>query len=186
MGCPFLFYSFYNIIKVVNNKIKNDFIIRKQCLHIFTQLITGVFRPVLHPDLAARPAVDGAVHSRRAVGAQPRGLQGICQPRDRHCRGLRRAAAGRLAPPAGESQALPRRLPPPLDVFAFFVNADRTGVTLQNLRQLPASELKFVVDTGAAFDEMTWAQKGLQVPLSQLARLYDLVRYRQDRSRAAR
>ena len=92
-----------------------------------------------------------------------------------------------VPPPAGwphrqvSAQALPRRLPPPLDVFAFFVNADRTGVTLQNLRQLPASELKFVVDTGAAFDEMTWAQKGLQVPLSQLARLYDLVRYRQDR-----
>jgi tetratricopeptide (TPR) repeat protein len=78
-------------------------------------------------------------------------------------------------------QALPRRLLPPLDVFAFFVHADQTGATLQPLRQLPASELKFVVDTGAAFDEMTWAQKGLQVPLSQLARLYDLVRYRRDR-----
>lgn len=78
-------------------------------------------------------------------------------------------------------QALPRKLLPPVDVFAFFINADNTGATLQHLRNLPASELKFVVDTGAMFDEMAWAQKNVQTPLNLLAKVYDVVRYRRDR-----
>jgi hypothetical protein len=92
-----------------------------------------------------------------------------------------------VPPPAGwphrqvSPQALPRRLLPPVSVFAFFVNADRTGATLEHLQQLPAADLKFVVDTGADFDEMTWAQKHITIPLSQLAKLYDVIRYRRDR-----
>ncbi len=78
-------------------------------------------------------------------------------------------------------QALPRQLLPPVEVFTFFVRADQSGATLQHLRQLPASELKFVVDTGATFDEMIWAQKTVRLPLTQLAKLYDVVRYRRDR-----
>jgi hypothetical protein len=78
-------------------------------------------------------------------------------------------------------QALPRRLLPPVDAFTFFVRSDQSGATLQHLRQLPASELKFVVDTGATFDEMVWAQKAVRTPLAQLAKLYDVVRYRRDR-----
>jgi len=77
--------------------------------------------------------------------------------------------------------ALPRRLPPPTEIFAFFVKADRTGATLQHLRALPASELKFVVDTTATYDELVWAQNSVQMPLNQLARIYDVVRYRRDR-----
>jgi len=79
------------------------------------------------------------------------------------------------------TQALPRQLPPPEAVFAFFVKADRAGITLQHLRALPAAELKFVVDTTASYDELVWAQKNVQTPLSQLARVYDVVRYRRDR-----
>jgi hypothetical protein len=78
-------------------------------------------------------------------------------------------------------EALPRKLSPPADVFAFFINADRTGATLHHLRALPASELKFVVDTTARFDEMGWAQKNVQTPLNQLAKAYDVIRYRRDR-----
>ena len=78
-------------------------------------------------------------------------------------------------------QALPRQLLPPVEAFAFFIRADQSGATLQHLRQLPASELKFVVDTGATFDEMVWAQKVIRAPLAQLAKVYDLVRYRRDR-----
>ena len=78
-------------------------------------------------------------------------------------------------------QALPRQLLPPVEAFAFFIRADQSGATLQHLRQLPASELKFVVDTGATFEEMVWAQKTIRMPLAQLAKLYDLVRYRRDR-----
>jgi len=77
--------------------------------------------------------------------------------------------------------ALPRRLPPPADVFAFFVRSDQLGATLQHLRQLPASELKFVVDTSAAFGEMVWAQKNVEAPLALLAKVYDAIHYRKDR-----
>jgi hypothetical protein len=77
--------------------------------------------------------------------------------------------------------ALSRRLPPPGDVFAFFVKADRAGLTLQRLRRLPASELKFLVDTSASFAELAWAQTKIPVPLAGLARTYGMVRYRRDR-----
>lgn len=79
------------------------------------------------------------------------------------------------------AEALPRKLLPPADVFAFFVKADRAGATLHRLRQLPASELRFLVDSGAAFDEMIWAQHHVTVPLPELAKAYSLVRYRKDR-----
>jgi hypothetical protein len=78
-------------------------------------------------------------------------------------------------------QALSRKLLPPVEVFAFFVNADKTGATLEHLRTLPASELKFVVDTAAMFDEMAWAQKNVQTPVNLLAKVYDVIRYRRDR-----
>ncbi|MDD2765802.1 MAG: hypothetical protein PHE83_17715 [Opitutaceae bacterium] len=78
-------------------------------------------------------------------------------------------------------QALPRKLPPPVDAFAFFVKADQAGATLQHLRRLPAADLKFVVDTGAMFDELIWAQKNVRTPLTLLAKVYDVIRYRRDR-----
>jgi hypothetical protein len=81
-------------------------------------------------------------------------------------------------------EALPRKLLPPVDVFAYFVKADRAGGTLQHLRKLSAAELKFVVDTGAAFDEMAWAQKAFRMPLAQLANVYSLVPARPGRAAA--
>lgn len=81
-------------------------------------------------------------------------------------------------------RVLPRRLPPPAEAFAFFVRADRNGSTLESLRQLPAVDLKFVVDTSASFPDMVWAQQHLHTPLDDLARLYGLIRYRRDRVQA--
>lgn len=81
-------------------------------------------------------------------------------------------------------EALPRKLLPPADVFAFFVKSDRAGETLQRLRRLSAGELKFVVDTGATFEEMSWAQRNLRLPLAQLPKAYALVRPRPERIEA--
>ncbi len=78
-------------------------------------------------------------------------------------------------------QALSRQLPSPAAVFGFFVRSDRAGATLYRLRQLPAADLKFVVDTTATFEELTWAQKAGTTSLATLGKLYDLVRYRRDR-----
>jgi hypothetical protein len=78
-------------------------------------------------------------------------------------------------------QALPRGLFPPPEIFGFFVKSDRAGALLQPLRKLPASELKFVVDTSANLDEMSWAQQTFQLPLESLGKTYDSVRYRHDR-----
>ena len=78
------------------------------------------------------------------------------------------------------ADALPRRLLP-LDLFGFLIQSHRRGALLQPLNKLPASELKFVVDPAAGFDEMLWAQKNVQVALETLGKTYDAVRYRRDR-----
>lgn len=79
------------------------------------------------------------------------------------------------------AQLLPRRLPDPLEAFNHFVRLDRTNTSLHRLRRLSAAELKFVVDTSAPLAELTWAQRHVNLPLPELARAYDAIRYRQDR-----
>jgi len=81
------------------------------------------------------------------------------------------------------SQALPHGLLPPPDVFTFFIQSDRAGALLQPLRKLPASELKYVVDTSANLDEMSWAQQKFQVSLAALSNVYNVIHYRQDRAK---
>ena len=78
-------------------------------------------------------------------------------------------------------RALPRRLPAPADVFGFLIKSGRNSALLQPLGKLPASELKFVVDFAAGFDEMAWAQENVQVPLASFGKVYDAVRYRRER-----
>ena len=58
-------------------------------------------------------------------------------------------------------------------MFGFLVKSDRKGALLQPLDKLPASELKFVVDIVAGFDEMTWAQENVQAPLAAFGKVYD-------------
>jgi hypothetical protein len=83
-----------------------------------------------------------------------------------------------------KSDALPRQLPQPVDAFKFFVDSDRSGVTLHKLSALPVSELKFAVDLAAPFSELQWAQRQIKSTLAQLPKTYDLVRYRIDRLEA--
>jgi hypothetical protein len=79
------------------------------------------------------------------------------------------------------ASALSRALPDPAAAFAFWVQADESGQTLLPLSRLPAAELKFVVDAAAPEAELKWAQQNISTPLDQLARIYDMVRYRRDR-----
>jgi hypothetical protein len=76
---------------------------------------------------------------------------------------------------------LPRRLPEPVDAFNHWTRLDRANVTAHKLRRLPASELKFLVDTSTPFAELTWAQRNVTPPITELAKAYDMIRYRTDR-----
>lgn len=76
---------------------------------------------------------------------------------------------------------LPRKLPPPEQVFAYWARLDRTGVSLQRLRRLPAGELKFLVDVAVPFSELDWARQNVPAGLADLGKAYDMIKYRQDR-----
>ena len=77
------------------------------------------------------------------------------------------------------SRALPRRLPKPEEAFAFWVDANVSGKTLHAFDKLALSELIYVVDTPAPFEELRWAQDTLKskVTLSTMSDLYRGIRY---------
>jgi hypothetical protein len=77
--------------------------------------------------------------------------------------------------------ALPRRLPAPLEAFAWWTKQEQLGRTEHKLSRLGADELKFVVDAAAPFAELEWAQANVRAPLAQLADAYAMIRYRNDR-----
>jgi len=77
--------------------------------------------------------------------------------------------------------SLPRKLPAPEQVFAYFARLERTNGTLQRLGRLPADELKFLVDFVAPFSELDWARKTVPSGLADLDKAYAMVKYRKDR-----
>jgi hypothetical protein len=77
--------------------------------------------------------------------------------------------------------ALARKLPPAHEAFAWWTHQDEIGRTFHRLARLGADELKFVVDAAAPFAELEWASKISDYPLNQLAKVYTMVRYRNDR-----
>ncbi|MEJ1971638.1 MAG: hypothetical protein WDM96_03790 [Lacunisphaera sp.] len=85
--------------------------------------------------------------------------------------------------PHGQVKAvfLPRTLPAPEQVFAYFVRLDRTNVTLQRLNRLPSSELKFLVDLVAPFHELDWARQNVPAGLANFEQAYGMIKYRKDR-----
>lgn len=85
--------------------------------------------------------------------------------------------------PHGQVSAalLPRKLPVPEQAFAYWAKLDRTNVTLQRLRRLPASELKFLVDVALPFAELDWARQNVPAGLADLGKAYDMIKYRTDR-----
>lgn len=80
------------------------------------------------------------------------------------------------------AEALPRKLPPPVQAFAWWLKQEQAGRTYHHLGRLGADELKFVVDTSAPLAELEWAQNVSDHPLAQLANVYSMVRYRKDRA----
>ena len=76
---------------------------------------------------------------------------------------------------------LPRKLPDPVQVFSYFAKLDRGNGTLQHLRRLPASELKFLVDLAVPFSELDWARRNVAQGLGNLEEAYTAVKYRMDR-----
>ena len=76
---------------------------------------------------------------------------------------------------------LPRKLPPPEQVFVHFTRLDRANSTLHKLGRLPAGELKFLVDLVAPASELEWARKNVPQGLADLDKAYGLVKYRKDR-----
>jgi hypothetical protein len=85
--------------------------------------------------------------------------------------------------PHGQVSAalLPRKLPAPELAFAYWAKLDRSNVTLQRLRRLPAGELKFLVDIAVPFTELDWARQNVPPGPGDFAKAYDLVKYRKDR-----
>lgn len=79
------------------------------------------------------------------------------------------------------STLLPRRLPEPVAAFDYWTRLDRANVAAHQLKRLSAGELKFVVDTNTPFSELVWARQNVTPPLSELAKAYDMIRYRKDR-----
>jgi len=85
--------------------------------------------------------------------------------------------------PHGQVSAtlLPRRLPEPVAAFDYWTKLDRANIAAHQLKHLAASELKFVVDTSTPFAELVWARQNVTPALSELAKAYDMIRYRKDR-----
>ena len=85
--------------------------------------------------------------------------------------------------PHGQVSAtvLPRKLPPPEQAFAYWARLDRAGLTLQRLRRLPASELKFLVDDVTPFSELDWARQNVGLGLAVFEQAYGMIKYRKDR-----
>ncbi|MDF3058491.1 MAG: hypothetical protein K0R17_2706 [Rariglobus sp.] len=82
------------------------------------------------------------------------------------------------------TKVLPRRLPPPGEIFKFLMDSDQAGATLHKLATLPAGDLKFVVDCSVGFPELIWAQRSVKFPLVNLVKSYEAIRYRNDRIEA--
>ena len=76
---------------------------------------------------------------------------------------------------------LSRQMKDPLTVFQYWVETDQAGVSLHDLEELGASELKFVIDTAAPWAELKWVQERVEFDFDSLPRAYDAVAYRLDR-----
>ncbi len=76
---------------------------------------------------------------------------------------------------------LPRELPAVREAFAWWVRQDQLARTHHRLSRLSAGELKFLVDTPAPWSELEWVQRTVDLPLGELGRAYEMVRYRRER-----
>jgi hypothetical protein len=80
------------------------------------------------------------------------------------------------------AEALSRKLQDPAAPFDYLTREDMLGHTYFNLAQLPAEELKFVVDVAAPVPQLEWSEKAVTLPLDQLEGAYTMIKYRTDRA----
>jgi hypothetical protein len=80
------------------------------------------------------------------------------------------------------TEALSRKLQDPAVPFDYLTREDTLGHTYFNLAELPAEELKFVVDAAAPVPQLEWSEKAVPLPLDQLEGAYTMIKYRTDRS----
>jgi hypothetical protein len=78
--------------------------------------------------------------------------------------------------------ALTRKLPNPAVPFDWFTREDALGRTYHRLTQLPAEELKFVVDAAAPVSELAWSQQAVPFTLDGFEGTYQMIHYRTDRA----
>ncbi|HEX2862719.1 MAG TPA: hypothetical protein VHN79_13820 [Lacunisphaera sp.] len=79
------------------------------------------------------------------------------------------------------ASALPRKLPPPEQVLAYFARLDRGNTALHRPARLPAEELKFLVDIVAPFQELDWARQVVPGGLADLGKAYEMIKYDKQR-----
>lgn len=76
---------------------------------------------------------------------------------------------------------VPREDAPVARQFDQWVAANERHSLLTDLRKLPPDRLKFVVDAPVAASELEWARKNVRLPRATFARVFSLVKYRDDR-----
>jgi len=82
-------------------------------------------------------------------------------------------------------EALPESDAELVERFAFWVQSNESGKLLYDLRELPAGELKFVVDTFVPIDELVWAQSNIRLSRTNFHRAFGEVAYAHPRIAAA-
>jgi hypothetical protein len=80
------------------------------------------------------------------------------------------------------ADSLARALPDPTVTYERLVREDSEGRTYMRISRLKADELKFVVDTAAPASELDWSLDAITYPLDQFDKVYDMIKYRTDRS----
>lgn len=73
--------------------------------------------------------------------------------------------------------SIPKTLPDPVKVFQFFVERNKNNSVTIRSDRLSASELKYVVDITASFDELIWVGKKINLNLNRLDSIYQGVVY---------
>lgn len=78
-------------------------------------------------------------------------------------------------------ELVPRARPDLLAAFDFWVNSQKSGATLMDIRKLGADTLKFVVDAPVEFSEIEWAQKNARFPRTDWGRAFSSISYSRSR-----
>ena len=77
-------------------------------------------------------------------------------------------------------QILPRRLNDVVEAFDYWVRLNESRQSEYDLARLPAEQLKYLVDTPAAIEQLHWARSTVKEAIEEFSGVYDTVIYRRD------